>query len=541
MKNIYKSVLLVLLLAGTLAGVAQVPIFNSYTPPPPATSSPVIFLDFDGHTVTGTGWNVYASVIQAAPSGLNSDQITDIYNRMAEDYRPFTVNVTTDSTKYWAAPATKRMRVIFTTTSSWYPGQAGGVAYTGSFSSGNNTPCFIFNALLGNNPKYVAEAGSHEAGHTLGLRHQAVWKDDCSQVASSYNYGTGSGETSWAPIMGVGYYKKVTTWHNGPTAAGCNSSQQELSLIASNTNGISFRADDFAETFNAATSATFSNNQLNQSGEITSDTEKDMFKFSLSEAKRFSLDVIPTNLGSLDAASNLDLEVKLYDGSKQLVTSFNPDQALSVNVDTTLNTGTYYLLVDGVGNQYVSEYGSLGSYSLHAEEAPLVTLPVHELSLQGKLENGSQKLFWTIIADENIVSQSLEVSTNGRDFRSLASVDAVTRAYSYAPDNAGVLFYRLNVVFDDGRQYYSNIIALRSNGTDGRPKLFSTLITSNALMVSSPATYSYVINDYNGRILGKGQITEGSSTINTNYLSSGTYMIRFVRGNDQYVEKFLKQ
>ena len=96
MKNIYKSVLLVLLLAGTLAGVAQVPIFNSYTPPPPATSSPVIFLDFDGHTVTGTGWNVYASVIQAAPSGLNSDQITDIYNRMAEDYRPFTVSLSYD-------------------------------------------------------------------------------------------------------------------------------------------------------------------------------------------------------------------------------------------------------------------------------------------------------------------------------------------------------------------------------------------------------------------------------------------------------------
>jgi hypothetical protein len=60
-------------------------------------------------------------------------------------------------------------------------------------------------------------------------------------------------------------------------------------------------------------------------------------------------------------------------------------------------------------------------------------------------------------------------------------------------------------------------------------------------MVSSPERYDYSINDYSGRIVAKGQITDGSSTINTNYLSSGTYMIRFVKGNDQYVEKFLKQ
>jgi hypothetical protein len=42
-------------------------------------------------------------------------------------------------------------------------------------------------------------------------------------------------------------------------------------------------------------------------------------------------------------------------------------------------------------------------------------------------------------------------------------------------------------------------------------------------------------------MVAKGQITDGSSTINTNYLSSGTYMIRFVNGNNQYVEKFMKQ
>lgn len=539
MKNLYKPLLAALLLVGSLTNFAQVPIYSSY---PSTSPMPTIFLDFDGHTVTGTSWN-YAGPIFAAPSGLSSDQITEIYNRIAEDYRPFQINITTDSTKYLAAPATRRMRVLFTTTYSWYGNSAGGVAMTGSFSTGSGTPCFIFTSLLGYNAKYISEAGAHEAGHTLGLRHQAVWQADCSAVLNPYNYGTGTNgeETSWAPIMGVGYTKNLTTWYNGPTAAGCNSSQQELSMIASSTNGVSFRADDFAETFNSAATTSFSNNQFTQAGAITTDTEKDMFKFSLTSAKKFLLSAIPTNVGAGDAGSNLDLQVQLYDGSKNLVNTFNPAQALNVSVDTTLNAGTYYLLVDGVGNQNLSEYGSLGSYSLLAEEAPLVALPVHELSLTGKLENGKQKLSWKIMADETVVSQSIEVSTNGRDFVSLANFDGLNRSYNYSPETAGVLFYRLNVVFDNGSQYYSNIIALRSNGTEGRPKLFSTLITRNALMVSSPDTYDYLINDYSGRIVGKGQITDGSSTINTNYLSSGTYLIRFVKGSDQYVEKFMKQ
>jgi hypothetical protein len=166
---------------------------------------------------------------------------------------------------------------------------------------------------------------------------------------------------------------------------------------------------------------------------------------------------------------------------------------------------------------------------------------VQELKLKGKSENGNQKLSWNIIADETVVAQSVEVSSNGKDFSPLANVDAAGRNYAYSPDNAGVIFYRLNVTFDNDRKYFSNIIALRSNGVEGRPKLFSTLITGNSLMVNSPDVYNYVVNDFNGRIVAKGQITDGSSTINTNYLSAGTYMIRFVKGSDQYVEKFMKQ
>ncbi len=237
MKNIFKSVLVALSLAGSFASKAQVPAMSSYP-----SASAVLFLDFDGHTVNGTAWNA-AGPIVCAPATLDNNQITTIFNRIAEDYRPFDINVTTDSTKYLAAPIDKRMRVVLTVSSSWY-GSAGGVAFVGSFTWGDNTPCFVFTALLNNNVKNIAEAAAHEAGHTFGLYHQATYDANCNKL-SDYNYGQGTGEIGWAPIMGVGYYQNFTLWNNGPNSYGCTNIQSDLDILTT-TNGFGFRNDDLA-------------------------------------------------------------------------------------------------------------------------------------------------------------------------------------------------------------------------------------------------------------------------------------------------------
>ena len=158
MKNVYTLVFALFALFATKS-FAQVPTLSSYP-----SASAVLFLDFDGHTVNGTSWNTSGPIF-AVPSNMNATQITEVFNRIAEDYRPFNINVTTDSTKYLAAPVKQRMRVIMTITWEWY-GRAGGVAYTNSFTWGDNTPCFVFTSLHEYNTKNIAEAGAHEAGHT---------------------------------------------------------------------------------------------------------------------------------------------------------------------------------------------------------------------------------------------------------------------------------------------------------------------------------------------------------------------------------------
>jgi hypothetical protein len=137
------------------SAAAQTPHLSSY---PPATA--VIFLDFDGHTVEGTSWNWSLPLIECQPSGLDAAKITEVFNRVAEDFRPFNINVTTDSTYFLAAPADRRMRVIITTTSAWYGNAAGGVAFISSFTWGDDQPCFVFSASLGYNTKRISEAAA---------------------------------------------------------------------------------------------------------------------------------------------------------------------------------------------------------------------------------------------------------------------------------------------------------------------------------------------------------------------------------------------
>ncbi|MBK8493835.1 MAG: hypothetical protein IPL50_01670 [Chitinophagaceae bacterium] len=97
----------------------SIPKLNSYP-----TAIATIFLDFDGHYVQSSVWNS-GMPFNCAASGMTDLQITEAFYRVAEDYRPFNINITTDSTVFLAAPLNRRMRIIITTTSSWSPVLAG--------------------------------------------------------------------------------------------------------------------------------------------------------------------------------------------------------------------------------------------------------------------------------------------------------------------------------------------------------------------------------------------------------------------------------
>ncbi|MEQ1675532.1 MAG: T9SS type A sorting domain-containing protein [Chitinophagaceae bacterium] len=542
MKNLFRSGILLLCLWSTTAANAQVPKLSSF---PSAT--PVIFLDFDGHTVDGTGWN-YDGPIVCAPSTLSNTQINIVFNRVAEDYRPFNVNITTDSTVYLAAPLNRRMRVILTATYEWF-GATGGVAFPGTFNDGDDTPCFVFSSLFGGDslttrPKNVAEAASHEAGHTLGLYHQSTYNASCVRTAE-YNAGTGVGEIGWAPIMGVGYYQNMTLWNLGPNPYGCNNMQNDLSVITNTdiweTNGITFRTDDHASSFAASTTATFVNNQFNVNGVVENNTDQDMVKFTMLANGQFQLNATPYSVGSNNSGSNLDMQVTLYSPSQTQLNVYNPGTLLSSIIDTTLNAGTYYLKIEGRGNIYAPNYASLGSYALAGQASFGSPLPLRQLKLNGQLVGDKHQLNWIIDADEQVTQLIIEKSADGVYFSPVTQTDNAARSFIYRPNVATTLQYRLNVTFDNGKQYYSNIITLRKAGAAVRPQLVSNLVSNNTIAVTSPGAYSYLLYDMAGKPVRKGQLTNGYNTINTSGITAGMYMIRFAGADEQWTDKLILQ
>lgn len=531
MKTLHQILLTVFLLA-SVSTMAQVPLYNSFP-----SASATVFLDFDGHRVDGTSWNSMGP-IDCGSSNLTSAQITEVFNRIAEDYRPFNMNITTDSTKYWSAPAAKRMRVIFTISSSWY-GSAGGVSFLSSFNWGDNTPCFVFTALLGYSSKKSAEAGSHEIGHTLGLNHQSSYDNSCVKTAE-YNPGAGSGEIGWAPIMGNSYARNMTLWHNGSNPYGCTNFQDDLGTITSAFNGFGYRMDDHTEAAVTATTLNFSNSQFTASGVIERITDKDVFKFTLPSLGNFYLDANPYSIGSANTGSNLDMQAELLNSSFTVLGTFNPDNLLNTTIDTLLPAGTYYLRIQGKGNIYAPEYASLGSYNLTATFSPSNILPLRRLELTGVTENNRHKLSWIIEADENVTKQVLEVSANGINYQPVIVVANALRNHTYTPVNSTTLHYRLYVEFDNQTNYYSNVVTLKHISRTTRPVISGNLI-SNHLTVNSTEIFTYSLMDLNGRILSKGKLLQGLNYINTSMLGNGMYLIQFSNEQEQIVERFVKQ
>ena len=522
-----------------LYGTALLLSFNAYSIPKlnsfPSASA-TIFLDFDGHYVSSSVWNG-GNPFTCVASGMTDIQITETFNRVSEDYRPFNINITTDSTIFLAAPLTKRVRIIITPTSAWFPG-VGGVAQIGSFTWGDDTPAFVFADRLPVGgpirPKMIAECCSHESGHTLNLSHQSKYDAGCT-LLETYSTGFGSGQSAWSPVMGNSYYKNMTGWNDGPTPNGCSITQDNLTIVTT-LNGFTYRPDDYAEVLNGTTfSLPASNFSVN--GIISTTSDKDAFKVTMVQNSNFFLNAVPYNIGINNEAANLDIKLFLYNSTGNLIRTYDPISTMNAIIDTVLNQGTYYIKVDGTGNANVSEYGSLGAYTVNGSGGPL---PIHYVSLAGKTDKNKHDLSWTIIADEAIRNIEVEISADGSSFNSLTTVVPTAKNFSYLPYNSNLLYYRLKVTSVVNQIVYSNIIALRGSGITDKLFSVSTLVQHD-ITVNASENFQYRLSDANGRILNNGKGLKGFNKIPISNMPAGLYFISIYSNNQVQTERIIKQ
>ena len=358
-------------------------------------ASKIIYLDFNGQIISNTAWNQgRANPLTARPYSLDADDTTfssselisiaAIWRRIAEDYAPFDVDVTTQEPASFG-PTTGRLLITRDTDANGnaMPSQgAGGVAYVGVFGLSNYgyySPALVyFNNLGGGREDYVSEAASHEMGHNLNLSHDGT-------ATLAYYGGHGSGETSWGPLMGTGYNRNVSQWSKGEYP-GANNLQDDLQIIGSS---LLFRPDDHGNTPATASpllsdsSGVISsttpeqdpqNQQPQNKGVISTPSDVDYFYLDTA-AGTLSLTITPLRMPSNTRGGDLDIVAKLYDSNGTLLTQAAPTGDTRSTLQLSVNPGRYYLALDGDGDPLspYSDYGSLGQYFISGTQPLLAS------------------------------------------------------------------------------------------------------------------------------------------------------------------------
>jgi hypothetical protein len=344
-------------------------------------SNRVIYLDFDGYVTSNTAWNnsyTNGQPINSAAFSLDGDPSTftaqeqdviqNVWQRVAEDYAAFDVDVTTLDPGDDAIFRSNSNDLIYGTRVVISPTNftgmnIGGIAYLGIFNYSGSLykPAFVMSTNLRNDAKNLAEAASHEAGHNLGLNH------DGTSTTAYY-----AGHADWAPIMGNGYYKNVTQWSKGEYS-GANNQQDDLAVMQNY--GITIISDDYGDTVD---SAAFLKSGIAASGLITTRTDIDVFQFSTGTG------TVAINLSPAALGGNLDIEAKILDSAGNVVAASNP-AGLAASFDLLLGAGTYYLTIEGAGLGDVttgySDYASIGQYTIAGTWQPSVNTCAYSINL----------------------------------------------------------------------------------------------------------------------------------------------------------------
>lgn len=418
-----------------------------------SNSNRKIFLDFDGHGMTNNAWtvsynggtNFYAPAwdTDGNPASFSSTEqtaIQQIWLRVAEDYAAFDVDVTTEFPGEAALTRTSSgdslfgMRALVSPISS-YVGAYGGIAYVGVFDNTGDyyKPALIFPERLGNSEKNIAEAISHEVGHTLGLSHDGT--------TNGVEYYTGQG--NWAPIMGVGYSKPIVHWSRGEYVA-ANNPENDFTVILQN--GLTYRNDDFGN----ATSSAFAMSGLNytNAGIIERTNDVDFLKFTSSGGSGV-FTVTPWERGA-----NVHFLLSLYDASGVLVTNREVADTTGgvqpVVIQRNLTAGNYFVSIEGIGSGNpagtgYSDFGSVGNYTFRMNLAAPSSVAVNPTNLVLTLVSNTLQISWP--ADH--IGWRLEAQTNaigkgvGTNWGNVAGATATNRMFFPLIKTNGVVLFRL--------------------------------------------------------------------------------------------------
>ncbi len=345
-----------------------------------------IYLDFDGEPgFIPRGWLdilrfprvVVGLTIDADASTFNSEEqsvISRIWGRVAEDWAPFDVNVTTERPAGLGFGGLANASVLWSViarrpTDFGLPSQVGGISLFnfGYVPFGDRFPTLIFWEVFGaRDHSTIADVITQEDGHMFGLLHDGVLT--ANGFVNEYYSGHGTGATSWGPVMGAPDHRNVTQWSRGEYAGAVNPAfcffagpcgflplQDDIAIIAGK---LGFRADDFGDTIATALPLA-----LPTTGYITSTTDVDVF--ALPRATDVRIEITPFRAGELEDGGNLDVAAEIVNSAGLVVASVDDLNETAATLTAILPPGQHYLRVKPSFNPVnYPIYDSLGQYTV---------------------------------------------------------------------------------------------------------------------------------------------------------------------------------
>ena len=353
-----------------------------------------IFLNFQGATLSADEHFLPPLLdsdemsIDVAPFSIDADPafsdaerrlVQKIWQRVAEDFAPFDVDVTTEQpaleriSRASAEDQVYGMDVLFALLmESWnIPGSAG-FGMPGAFSANSPgadsmKPSLVFYTTDVINARTLADSATREVGITLGLR------TDVQGCNGEPYAGQGDSEVNgWAPIMGELSERPLRQFDKGeyanPGICGEGAVPPQDDFIVMQGAGLSLRADEAGNTTGTASwlpvTSSAGRSAASFGGVIASADDTDVFYLDAG-AGVLDITVEPAPLGP-----NADLELTLRNSAGNVVQVNKPIQNLGAAINVSVGApGRYFLEVKGGGEgdpllTGYSNYGSVGAYEL---------------------------------------------------------------------------------------------------------------------------------------------------------------------------------
>ena len=382
----------------------------------------LIYIDFRGGVATDPVWN-FGQPIAFRPTTLTASGMQEVVERVAEDYAPFDIAISTIWADYEAAPVGRRTRVIVTPTDTALRG-SGGVAMVNGWSSAgivfsSTVPAWVFTSTS----KQIAEGVSHEAGHTFGLNHDGTQTAD-GRTALAYYKGHGGDLTdplSWAPIMGESYTRSQTQWSRGEYL-GANNKEDDIAIIKRKTNGVGYIDESFVTTRPLLVVG----GSFDVTGVVHHSETSVVYTFA-TLGGTLSASAKP----ALARYGNTDLKMAVSDNEGKVWAISDIAATTSAQVNVVLPEGAYTIAVsagctgpkpwDGYANGYPT-YGAIGRFALTGTiENPVVfpdlTSPQAALGLVGE-----PFLYRPRITEGAVIAQCVTETSFGLEWDSKAGV-----------------------------------------------------------------------------------------------------------------------